>query len=57
MMLARDLTNTKSLRPLLEKVSLVIVPVYNIGGCLRRNNTSRTNQNGPLFYGFRGNNN
>ncbi|HNM54063.1 MAG TPA: M14 family zinc carboxypeptidase [Saprospiraceae bacterium] len=57
MMLARDLVTRKEYKGLLDKVSIVIVPVYNIGGCLRRNNTSRTNQNGPEFYGFRGNNN
>ncbi|MEP6260864.1 MAG: M14 family metallopeptidase [Gillisia sp.] len=34
---------------------LVTIPVYNIGGALNRNSTSRTNQNGPLEYGFRGN--
>ncbi|MCF6307288.1 MAG: hypothetical protein L3J09_04960 [Flavobacteriaceae bacterium] len=29
--------------------------IYNIGGALNRNSTSRTNQNGPKEYGFRGN--
>ncbi len=31
------------------------IPVYNIGGALNRNSTTRTNQNGPEEYGFRGN--
>ncbi|WP_313111301.1 M14 family metallopeptidase [Aequorivita sediminis] len=31
------------------------IPIYNIGGALNRNSTSRTNQNGPEEYGFRGN--
>ena len=31
------------------------MPVYNIGGALNRNSTSRANQNGPEEYGFRGN--
>lgn len=34
---------------------LVAISVYNIGGCLNRNSTSRVNQNGPEEYGFRGN--
>jgi hypothetical protein len=29
--------------------------VYTIGGALNRNSTTRTNQNGPEEYGFRGN--
>jgi hypothetical protein len=31
------------------------IPIYNIGGALNRNSTTRTNQNGPEEYGFRGN--
>lgn len=31
------------------------IPVYNIGGALNRNRTTRVNQNGPEEYGFRGN--
>ena len=31
------------------------IPIYNVGGALNRNSTSRTNQNGPKEYGFRGN--
>lgn len=34
---------------------LVTIPIYNIGGSLNRNSTTRTNQNGPVSYGFRGN--
>lgn len=34
---------------------LVTIPVYNVGGALNRNTTTRTNQNGPESYGFRGN--
>jgi hypothetical protein len=55
MMLARDLLRDKKLRPLLQKVTLVIVPVYNVDGMLNRNSTTRANQNGPQAYGFRGN--
>ncbi|TVT39081.1 hypothetical protein FNT36_15570 [Hymenobacter setariae] len=55
MMLARDLLRDKKLLPLLQKVTLVIVPVYNVDGMLNRNSTTRANQNGPQAYGFRGN--
>ncbi len=39
----------------LSKVVLAMVPVYNVGGALKRNSHSRANQNGPEAYGFRGN--
>ena len=53
MMLTRDIINNKIILP--DNVIVAIIPVYNIGGCLNRNNTSRVNQNGPIEYGFRGN--
>jgi hypothetical protein len=31
------------------------IPIYNIGGALNRNSTTRANQDGPEIYGFRGN--
>jgi hypothetical protein len=34
---------------------LAIVPIYNVGGSINRNSTTRVNQNGPESYGFRGN--
>ncbi|MDT0295425.1 M14 family metallopeptidase [Mesonia ostreae] len=34
---------------------IATIPIYNVGGALNRNSTSRTNQNGPKEYGFRGN--
>ncbi|UCS94431.1 M14 family metallopeptidase [Echinicola marina] len=34
---------------------LALVPVYNIGGHLNRNSTTRVNQEGPEEHGFRGN--
>ena len=40
---------------LLEHVIICIIPGYNVGGMLNRNGTSRTGQNGPEEYGFRGN--
>lgn len=53
MMLYRDLATGKVDMP--KNTVLVTIPIYNIGGALNRNSTTRTNQNGPLEYGFRGN--
>jgi hypothetical protein len=53
MMLFRDLATGVLKAP--KNVIICTIPVYNIGGSLNRNSTSRTNQNGPLAYGFRGN--
>jgi len=53
MMLYRDIVQGKILPP--KNVVLVTIPIYNIGGSLNRNSTTRTNQNGPKEYGFRGN--
>ena len=33
----------------------LFIPVYNVDGCLNRQNTSRANQVGPEQFGFRGN--
>lgn len=55
MLLARDYLQNKKLRKQLDNVVLAIIPVYNIGGALNRNSHTRTNQNGPEEYGFRGN--
>jgi len=53
MQLYRDLALKKIKIP--ENVILITIPVYNIGGCLNRNSSTRVNQNGPESYGFRGN--
>ncbi|WP_240905113.1 M14 family metallopeptidase [Flagellimonas oceani] len=53
MMLYRDLATGKLEMP--ENTVLVTIPIYNVGGSLNRNSTTRANQNGPLEYGFRGN--
>ena len=53
MMLIRDLAQQKIKTP--QNTIIAVIPVYNIGGALNRNSTSRTNQNGPKEYGFRGN--
>lgn len=56
MLFLRDLMTKKEVRgELLSDVFIAIIPYYNIGGALNRNSFSRTNQNGPLEYGFRGN--
>ncbi|WP_425077208.1 M14 family metallopeptidase [Psychroserpens sp. S379A] len=53
MLLFRDIVQGTIKMP--EQTVLVTIPIYNIGGSLNRNSTTRTNQNGPLEYGFRGN--
>ena len=53
MMLFRDLAGDSINAP--KNTVLATIPVYNVGGALNRNSTSRTNQNGPAEYGFRGN--
>ena len=53
MMLLRDLATGAVKAP--DNLIFCVIPVYNIGGALNRNSTSRTNQNGPESYGFRGN--
>ena len=50
---ARDLLSAPENLP--PGVHIGIVPMYNIGGGLRRNCCTRANQNGPEEYGFRGN--
>ena len=53
MLLLRDLAQGKLEAP--KKTLLAVIPIYNIGGALNRNTGTRTNQNGPKEYGFRGN--
>ena len=53
MMMARDIV-TKN-QNILDHMTIIIIPIYNIGGSLNRNSTTRANQNGPKAYGFRGN--
>ncbi|UOQ68195.1 M14 family metallopeptidase [Hymenobacter volaticus] len=55
MALVRDYVQKKELRRQLENMTLVVIPIYNVDGALNRNSTTRTNQNGPESYGFRGN--
>ncbi len=53
MMLVRDIKDKKIVLP--NNVVLAVIPIYNIGGSLNRNSSTRVNQNGPTEYGFRGN--
>ena len=55
MMLFRDLLTADQASALLNEINIIALPFYNIGGVLNRNSTTRTNQNGPESYGFRGN--
>lgn len=53
MLLIRNLI-TKQIK-INSNILLAVIPVYNIGGALKRNSTSRVSQQGPVSYGFRGN--
>lgn len=53
MLLFRDLAMNNIDPP--KNTVVVTIPIYNVGGTLNRNSTSRVNQNGPEAYGFRGN--
>ena len=53
MMLFRDIVQGKIDAP--KHTKLITIPIYNVGGSLNRNTGTRTNQNGPKSYGFRGN--
>jgi hypothetical protein len=55
MMLIRDIVKNDTLQKKYQNSIICIIPIYNVGGALNRNSHSRTNQNGPLEYGFRGN--
>ncbi|NJN77831.1 MAG: M14 family metallopeptidase [Saprospiraceae bacterium] len=55
MLLVRDYLTDEKLLGNLKSVTIVLIPIYNIGGALNRNSTTRANQNGPEAYGFRGN--
>ncbi|MDH3381574.1 MAG: M14 family zinc carboxypeptidase, partial [Flavobacteriaceae bacterium] len=54
-MFLRDLVQNQQLKNLYKNTVIFIIPIYNIGGALNRNSTTRANQNGPKEYGFRGN--
>ena len=43
------------LKQTLSTMDIAVIPMYNVGGALNRNCCTRTNQDGPEAYGFRGN--
>ncbi|MDR5591048.1 M14 family metallopeptidase [Christiangramia sp. SM2212] len=53
MMMFRDMAGDSIASP--KNTVIATIPIYNVGGTLNRNSGSRTNQNGPKEYGFRGN--
>jgi len=55
MLLFRDIVQKDSLKEKYKNSIICVIPVYNVGGSLNRNSTTRANQNGPKEYGFRGN--
>lgn len=55
MLLIKDIIENPQNWNNLEKIRIMVIPFYNIGGTLNRNSTSRVNQDGPESYGFRGN--
>lgn len=55
-MFCNEILNPKNeLHYLLDSIIFCIIPIYNVDGALMRNTYSRSNQNGPESYGFRGN--
>jgi hypothetical protein len=52
--LLRDIAVTKSQESLLDHVTFLFIPVYNVDGFERRGPFNRINQNGPAEMGWRG---
>ena len=55
MALVRDFCINDELRKSLRNLVFLFIPIYNVDGCLNRNQSSRVNQLGPEIHGFRGN--
>lgn len=55
MLLLRNWLQSPEKMALLDRLVVVAIPFYNIGGGLNRGAHSRANQNGPRAHGFRGN--
>ncbi|MDM0007705.1 M14 family zinc carboxypeptidase [Variovorax sp. J22G73] len=55
MALVRDFCTQPERLAALGDTVFLFIPVYNVDGCLNRQNTSRVNQLGPESFGFRGN--
>jgi Zinc carboxypeptidase len=55
MALVRDFCTQPERMAALGKTVFLFIPIYNVDGCLNRQNTSRVNQEGPELFGFRAN--
>ncbi len=53
--LLRDLVEDPALASLLDRVVVVVIPIYNVDGHERRSRFTRMNQNGPEVAGWRAN--
>ena len=53
LLLIRAMAVDKSLQSLLDHVTLLFIPIYNVDGHERRSAYNRPNQNGPEIQGFR----
>jgi hypothetical protein len=52
---AQQILSLSTYKKMLKDIVICIIPFYNVDGGLNRSCCSRTNQNGPVEYGFRGN--
>ena len=55
MALVRDFCLQPERLAALGQTVFLFIPIYNVDGCLNRQNTSRVNQDGPELFGFRAN--
>jgi Zinc carboxypeptidase len=55
MALVRDFCIQPERLKALGRTVFLFTPIYNVDGCLHRQNTSRVNQDGPEMFGFRAN--
>ncbi|MES2049910.1 MAG: M14 family zinc carboxypeptidase [Pseudomonadota bacterium] len=55
MALVRDFCTQPERLATLGQTVFLFIPIYNVDGCLNRQNTSRVNQDGPELFGFRAN--
>jgi hypothetical protein len=55
MALVRDFCVQPERLAALGNTVFLFIPIYNVDGCLNRQNTSRVNQEGPELFGFRAN--
>jgi hypothetical protein len=55
MALVRDFCTQPERLAAIGNTVFLFIPIYNVDGCLNRQNTSRVNQDGPELFGFRAN--